>query len=862
MNFPKNKKNKSHPNGIFIREVTFKREIGYGQNTQLSGYEEIKIYIENLNPNRGTYASLYNKFIVNNEKKLITKAELPIADFEETGFIGREDEIKNIIKILNGRSNIISIISEGGVGKTSLALRIAQLLCNSQPKKYDHIIWTTSKATELTNSGFEEIKGHIDSSEGIFHSINSYIGNNDSSSIGVIIDFFKNQKVLLIIDNLENILDDKIESFLEQFLDELPESESKILITSRLPVGKNERIFNLKPMTNIDAIKLMTRLDEIRGGEELTHYNKDDLSKYCDDLHNNPLWIKWFVQSVRNGIEPDIILDNKAEILDFCIKNVFTTLDEKCKLVLKVMLCNIGEHRKGILTYLSELDDIQEQLTMLLSKNLITKKITPNRISYDITELSKDYLNIIDIVTPSEREYFTRKYNNLKAFKEHNAAKVKNDAYSFDAFTIRDDNDIVLAKYLDEAIKYRKNYAKAKIYIDKAKQLDNKYFEIYKVEGIVHFVKKEYDLAEIAYYKAMQLNQESPVIRVFYAEIISKYKSENDEALQNLKIAEKISPNQYKICLEIARVNMYLFNFDESIKYFEQILQLDNLKEWEMIRLHNIIFDNYNRFAIFLKETRSSISSIIEQLASLKQKCEDFQSHYKIDDRQREILLKNSRLIHWIENEVSSKSYSNQDDIEIIKDLSIWIQNVENNVYELPEGSTKEKITISRNKTLSASNNSDIKIKRGDIKTATIKNVNTDHGIFITLEGIDGLIHNDQLSYMSCDKLIDKYCPGDKIQIEITYVDIANYRFNAIIAPTYKILDLYSCEIREILNSGVIVKSCDFNNGFLKKENMSYTLRNMFYNKTIEQNMQISAYILKITSGAIELSQNNIENIK
>lgn len=50
---------------------------------------------------------------------------LPIPDFDETGLIGRDSEIKKIKKQCLGGYPVISILGEGGVGKSALALKVA-----------------------------------------------------------------------------------------------------------------------------------------------------------------------------------------------------------------------------------------------------------------------------------------------------------------------------------------------------------------------------------------------------------------------------------------------------------------------------------------------------------------------------------------------------------------------------------------------------------------------------------------------------------------------------------------------------------------------------------------------------------------
>ena len=57
----------------------------------------------------------------------IVENNLPIPDFDETGFIGRDADTYEIKKqiLTNPHNGVVSIIGDGGVGKTALAVKIA-----------------------------------------------------------------------------------------------------------------------------------------------------------------------------------------------------------------------------------------------------------------------------------------------------------------------------------------------------------------------------------------------------------------------------------------------------------------------------------------------------------------------------------------------------------------------------------------------------------------------------------------------------------------------------------------------------------------------------------------------------------------
>ena len=60
---------------------------------------------------------------------------LPPPDFDETGFIGRRQQISQLIKLCHGPYPVITIVGDGGLGKTALALKVGyEVMDGSSPK--------------------------------------------------------------------------------------------------------------------------------------------------------------------------------------------------------------------------------------------------------------------------------------------------------------------------------------------------------------------------------------------------------------------------------------------------------------------------------------------------------------------------------------------------------------------------------------------------------------------------------------------------------------------------------------------------------------------------------------------------------
>jgi LuxR family transcriptional regulator, glucitol operon activator len=66
---------------------------------------------------------------------------LPLPEFDDTGFIGRHEDRKNVSHYLLSPHPIVTIVGEGGAGKTALALRcLYDLLEQGKSQPYDALL--------------------------------------------------------------------------------------------------------------------------------------------------------------------------------------------------------------------------------------------------------------------------------------------------------------------------------------------------------------------------------------------------------------------------------------------------------------------------------------------------------------------------------------------------------------------------------------------------------------------------------------------------------------------------------------------------------------------------------------------------
>jgi hypothetical protein len=171
---------------------------------------------------------------------------LPFVDYEETGFIGRETELEDLKRRLcKNSSAVISIVGEGGIGKTAFALKCLYTILDDDVADYDFIIWNTFKTDRLTVKGVEKIAHTMQFIiDPIFLDEQDYPSD---TSMDNILRFMEQHKVLLVLDNLETVSYE--DAFLMKLVSEVPR-QSKILITTRIRLQYNETPFPLSELDN------------------------------------------------------------------------------------------------------------------------------------------------------------------------------------------------------------------------------------------------------------------------------------------------------------------------------------------------------------------------------------------------------------------------------------------------------------------------------------------------------------------------------------------------------------------------------------------------------------------------------------
>ena len=555
-----------------------------------------------------------------------SKHNLPIPDFDETGFIGRRRQVEDLGRLCLGPYPVISILGEGGIGKTAIALKVAYDVLDRDPCPFEAVVWTTSKTTQLSGNEIVKVDNAIKDSLGLFQSATGQLaGQKISNPMEELLEYLHQFRILLVLDNLETVLDDSIRSFLGNL-----SGSSKVLITSRIGLGAFEYPVRLLALDEDEAVQLLRSLAKVRGISDLLTVPNRKLVKYCSKMKNNPGFIKWFVSVIHSGSRPEEVLENPDVFLDFCMTNVYGHLNDEAKRVLKSMQTFGGKLTQAELSFLNEMDpyELQKILQRILITNMVVMNSVPRGSSfesqYDLTEMARSYLTRHHPVDATEFKRLASRHQKLVAAGELVQAGHRGNPFSFDSINVRSRTELIVSKYLLDALEKirRKDYAEADKLIAQAKRLTPEYYEVHRVEAYLRVEQGNYPAATAAYETAIELEPDSAPLRFWYGGFLLRYVAV-EASLVQLNEAERLSPETTPVLLEIARANLYVSRFPEAKHVIEKLLSRKNLSEWNRRKAYDLLLQYYKRQAeqrMYERDTFGALESL-EGLREAYERC-------------------------------------------------------------------------------------------------------------------------------------------------------------------------------------------------------------------------------------------------
>jgi LuxR family glucitol operon transcriptional activator len=472
---------------------------------------------------------------------------LPVPDFDDTGFIGRTKDVDEIKKLIFS-NKVVSILGDGGIGKTALAVKVAYDLVDMGDKcPFELIIWTSAKTTMLTSKGIEEIYTAITDYTGLISVISDSIDSSiNENKYERIIEYLELFKTLIIIDNLETIQSEEVRNFIRT-----AQTKCNIVITSRIGLGELEYPRTLTGLTDTECAKLIREIARLRNSDILMKLPQSTLIEIASKLYYNPLALKWFVSTVETGISPQEVLNNKDNLLNFCLTNVYEKLSDGAISVLNSIRASRRKLSSAEILYLSDYDtiDARKYLIELFKTTLISREIVDVKnlqdVYYFIPEFAKEFLSQKHPVDQAYVKKITQKSRELTSGIQEIKKVNSYNEFSINALAWETPNQRIAAKLLSEALIYSRanNYPEAFRKVNEAKNVDPNYYEVYRVSAFLKATNGDALSAEDDYLLGLEIAPDNPRLLYFYAQFLLFHLEDTKKALECAEKVFKQKPN-------------------------------------------------------------------------------------------------------------------------------------------------------------------------------------------------------------------------------------------------------------------------------------------------------------------------------
>ncbi|TDW63106.1 NB-ARC domain-containing protein [Novosphingobium sp. PhB55] len=559
---------------------------------------------------------------------------LPVPDYDDTGFLPRSKLEQDLIRKIKGRHPVVTVLGDGGNGKTALTLQTLYGLLQSNDHDFDAFVWVSAKTNRLTVSEVKRIEGAITSSLGIFEEVSEQFQAGEGDPISRVRNLLEQNKVLLIIDNLETVLDDA----LIEFAAEVP-GQSKILFTSRVPLGSDLSV-NVPEFSEAEALAYLRRLIEAYDVSTLRKEGDDVLKRHLSRLAHKPLLIKWFALGVATGLEPAKITANPSIALAFCMENVFERLTSTSKNVLAVMAVIPQPLSVMILQHIGQIEPAEVEAAIAeINKFGIIERVKGSEFErlYRVKPFARSYVTRVLKIIPRDSEAILGRYRGVaSAYQSERGGEFRNK-YDLNVFTVRSPTEAVAVRRLRHAIglAFKRRFDEASKVINELKITNPDYFEVYRISAFISYRQGDILGANQEYEAAFDLANGQPQLHYFYGGFLLRSYGDFMAARDEFLKALAIDPNSNSVLREAARANFFLYDFDAAQILIDRAWGTDLTTFKDEVIVHDLQAQLFIRKADYLnssgdpKGAYRALANLHEFLAKIEPELIDdtFASH-------------------------------------------------------------------------------------------------------------------------------------------------------------------------------------------------------------------------------------------
>lgn len=469
---------------------------------------------------------------------------LPDADFNETGLLGRDQQIDEVVAKIKGRRTPITLIGEGGIGKTALALEVCYRLVDEPEPVFSTVLWTSLKTEQLTPSGVQALTDSLRDIDGVTRALGREIDDTFQGGAEELAQLLGDRSTLVIIDNLETVRGVEVLSLWEV----LP-STVTFLFTSRVGLGQLDRPVEVGPLDEPSAEQLFRMFASTSGVTALARTPSTKLSDILRELRYSPLAIRWYILSVEAGKTPTDVLRNQDELLQFCVANVVDALgkDERVLLdVLRVLDRPVSFDELAVISEL-DIDTLHRGAQQLTQRSLLVRsQVAAALDEAELLALSSTARAFLPTVSESAMmEDIFRREVAYKKDRDYERKWLADHGLYFDPNMIfpRSTSDEPVQHLLRRALRANKagDPAATAAAMARARALNPGYFEVDRIDAFFASIRKAAATATTLYRSALnncRTEEERCWVSYFYAAHLARDAGEARDIPEAIRLAD------------------------------------------------------------------------------------------------------------------------------------------------------------------------------------------------------------------------------------------------------------------------------------------------------------------------------------
>lgn len=507
---------------------------------------------------------------------------LPLPEFDETGLLGRRKESEELLtRLSSGRDSIVTLVGEGGMGKTALAVDVLRELVAAPDCPFDAVLWVSLKTERLTGEGVEQLKGAARDVLGAAQLIGQELEEGFDGTMGQLGEMLDGIRTLIAIDNAESADSQEIVAF----YDAMP-SDSRILLTSRVGLGQLERRITVGPLDERSGVQMLRTLAHRRGLTQLSTLSPRQLGKQVQRLRATPLAIRWYVEAVAAGADPRFAIEDQSALLRFCLETIYGGLSETARTCLGVLYAAGGGLDVPQIAVIANVksDDLNRALHDLQRRSLVEVQLGGAdglHQRYALTAATTQYLSSVDRPSGQSLKDAEARIHELRTSEERRQQLAVTDVTRPDYIEILDSEHQAVAHLLQRTAREAgRGTSPTSDALERARALAPGFYEVYRVEGYFATQRKQFALATEAYNKALELAP-TPVAK---ARVSFLYAWLTGYKLGELGKAEDLARESFEVLktaaaqCRLAHIQMFGKQFDIAEKNLRDVASSDDVR--------------------------------------------------------------------------------------------------------------------------------------------------------------------------------------------------------------------------------------------------------------------------------------------